>query len=342
MIGHNGYSFDDVVAENLERGLLLAQRDCAVRALNDPNLSQRHRVVLAQLIYMTNNETGVSFPGRKYLAETTGYTEAGVAKTISELVDMGYVVSTRRVPETGKRPLAHYAIVKPSVEELRASIDAHIASLRAGVSTGNVTPIRNVTWRNYVTPVGNVTSPGNVTPVGNVSNATLENIVANQCAVSDVTPVGNVTPVVPTVTSINTNLELLSEKITTIGDPKPKRGTRLADDWFLPKPWGEWAMAHYSVTKTEVRELAADFHDYWVSRADQGASKRNWEATWRNNCRKVLRRKRRDGVSTGQEQFEIETAADGDATVENIAYERERQRIRAEADAARRARLGDG
>lgn len=129
MIGHNAYSFDDVVAENMERGVLLAQRDCAARALRDPMLSQRHRVVLAEIILLANPR-GVASPRRATLAERTGYTSSGIAKTVGELVEWGYVVSVRKSPAKGERALAHYAVVKPTIEELQQAITAHIDALR--------------------------------------------------------------------------------------------------------------------------------------------------------------------------------------------------------------------
>jgi len=131
MIGHNGYSFDDVVQENLECGLYWAQRDCLIRAVRDPELSHRHRIVIAEIIAMTNAESGVAYPGRKHLAAATGYTEGTIATTIKELVALGYIISDRRAPENGTRALAHYAIVKPTSDELRAAIDAHISFIRA-------------------------------------------------------------------------------------------------------------------------------------------------------------------------------------------------------------------
>jgi len=206
-IGHNRPSFDDIVAGNLRRGLYLTQRDVLIGCLRDERLSHRHRLVLAKIIEHMNTRDGMAYPGRRALAEATtyynhewierNYTEPGIAKTISELIDFGYLATARRAPEGSKRALAHYTIVKRSTEELQAEITAYIEEIRrqgprlplpdfqkgAGDDlTSDVTPVRNVT------PVGNVTS---------------------LCSKADVTPVvsADVTPVVPTVTSRGTRRE---------------------------------------------------------------------------------------------------------------------------------------
>ena len=69
-----------------------------------------------------------------------------------------------------------------------------------------------------------------------------------------------------------------------------KRGTRIHQDWKLPKSWGEWTMENLSGWSDEdVRQEAASFHDFWLSKAGKDASKLDWEATWRNWCRNSKR-----------------------------------------------------
>lgn len=62
---------------------------------------------------------------------------------------------------------------------------------------------------------------------------------------------------------------------------KNARGTRLPEDWVLPKEWGEWALAE-GFDEATIRAEAAKFRDYWISRAGAQARKRDWQATWRN------------------------------------------------------------
>lgn len=217
--GNGGPTFDDIVRETLERGLLLAVKEVIVQAIRDPRLDRRHLRMLAEIVDVINSKSGVAFPGRRTLAERTGYTEASVAKTISELIAFGYLISCRRQVEQGGRALAHYALRRPTREEVEDEINRFISAQRGGPkSTGwkptwggdvaaEVTPVGNVTQGANVTPVGNLSLP-NVTPVGNVSSADVTpvgnlRIVKTE---ADVTPLGNVvhsnvTPVVPTVTS---------------------------------------------------------------------------------------------------------------------------------------------
>lgn len=68
---------------------------------------------------------------------------------------------------------------------------------------------------------------------------------------------------------------------TPNGVSKKKRGTRLPDDWFLPREWGEWAVSQGHDPEA-VRAEAEKFKDYWISVSGQRGTKRDWLATWRN------------------------------------------------------------
>jgi len=78
------------------------------------------------------------------------------------------------------------------------------------------------------------------------------------------------------------------EKPAVKPDAKPivkpdKRGSRLPDDWQLPKSWGEWALQKRpDLTVDDVRNQAERFADYWHAKAGVNARKADWEATWRN------------------------------------------------------------
>lgn len=74
-------------------------------------------------------------------------------------------------------------------------------------------------------------------------------------------------------------------------DPPPSlrsglrtRGSRLPADW-LPSE-SDLAFAE-PLLGPRVREEDAKFRDYWAARADAGAVKLDWSATWRNWCRKA-------------------------------------------------------
>lgn len=67
--------------------------------------------------------------------------------------------------------------------------------------------------------------------------------------------------------------------------PKAPKGSRLPEDWFLPKPWGEWALEKFPAWNPEiVRAEAEKFRDHWLSESGQKARKADWFATWRKWC----------------------------------------------------------
>ena len=128
---HNLPSFDAVVEESSTKGPLPSHLNALVSCIEDPRLSQRHRLVLAQVVQRTNVKTGLAYPGRARLAsdivfyangEAKHYSERTIGTTIYELIEFGYLVADKRAPESGGRALSHYAITKPSLEELQEKI----------------------------------------------------------------------------------------------------------------------------------------------------------------------------------------------------------------------------
>jgi hypothetical protein len=84
-------------------------------------------------------------------------------------------------------------------------------------------------------------------------------------------------------------------------EPTADRGTRLSADWVLPKAWGEWALGEFKVwTAEKVRTEAAKFRDHWTAKTGKDATKRDWQATWRNWCRSDIAH--RDDPKPGQQQ----------------------------------------
>jgi len=143
MLGHNRPSFDDVVQESLARGLLLTIKDAYTALSRDPRAEKRHFRVLAEIIDCLNfndiDAKGIAWPGRKYLARQSadimrpeGYSEATIAKTIAELLAWGYLAHDRRAPPAGGRAVSHYTVRKPSIEDLKAEIDAWVREQREG------------------------------------------------------------------------------------------------------------------------------------------------------------------------------------------------------------------
>ena len=81
-------------------------------------------------------------------------------------------------------------------------------------------------------------------------------------------------------------------KRTTIkkdSEDSTKKGTRLLENWTLPKHWGTWAMEQ-GLSMDQVRSQAERFHDYWLAIPGQRGVKMNWKATWRNWIRSATER----------------------------------------------------
>ena len=70
-----------------------------------------------------------------------------------------------------------------------------------------------------------------------------------------------------------------------------KRGTRLADDWTLPDGWDK-DLPRLGFTPRLIETTADEFKDYWIAVPGKGGIKLNWQATWRNWCRRTADRLR--------------------------------------------------
>lgn len=104
-----------------------------------------------------------------------------------------------------------------------------------------------------------------------------------------------------------------TEPAKTSTPAKPSAGTtRLSADWFLPKPWGQWAVHNCKRDAEWVRIQAAKFKKFWLSETDKKGFKKNWERTWQNWCRNALTSEAKHNggrpfakAEVGTEQFEV-------------------------------------
>lgn len=190
---NGGPTFDEIVRENLETGIWLACVKSLAAAMQDMRVTRLQLRIFGHLIDFLNAKTGMAYPGRKALAERSGYSEAAVARAISELISLGYIVSSKRQPTPGTRALAHYALARPSIEEMRSEIGKFVAEKKASRQPGwkpgwaadepTVVSVRkadeptvgNEYNGSNVTPVVSISPPdeptvGNVTNGRNVSN----------------------------------------------------------------------------------------------------------------------------------------------------------------------------
>jgi hypothetical protein len=330
-MGHNQPTFDQVVQDNLASGLQFAQLESLKRATYDPRLSQRHRIVLVAIIEATNGRTGMAFPGYTWLTKQTGYTEDGVSKTISELIEFGYLLRQKRAASRGGRALMHYAITGSTKEELQDAITIHIMKIRREAAAAH---LQHEGWRPDwaadPTPIGRVRNEADPTPVGRVMTLPLE--VGSE---PNPTPVGRVneadpTPVVPTVKkekNIYGKLPLVDEPVepttkcgvfvasetavravssTTSG--KTKEGNKLDPEWALPDDWRQWSKGKLRFDDRAVDKLAEDFRDFWISSDRSKPVKREWSAIWQDwsffeTFWQAFPRERRQDKATVRETF---------------------------------------
>jgi hypothetical protein len=63
--------------------------------------------------------------------------------------------------------------------------------------------------------------------------------------------------------------------------PAASRGTRLAADWNPPSVLIAYATSR-GMPASRVAVEVEKFKNYWIAKTGAGATKRDWEATWRN------------------------------------------------------------
>jgi uncharacterized protein YdaU (DUF1376 family) len=88
------------------------------------------------------------------------------------------------------------------------------------------------------------------------------------------------TPVERPINHTDTETDTVKEREAT-ASPKNTRGSRLSEDWALPRDWADWAASEGFATNC-INEQADRFRDYWVAKAGSGGMKLDWFATWRN------------------------------------------------------------
>jgi hypothetical protein len=78
--------------------------------------------------------------------------------------------------------------------------------------------------------------------------------------------------------SLETETE--TEKEKEVETKQRTKGSRLSADWVLPKEWADWARQERP--DLDLRSVGEQFRDYWSAKAGSGATKLDWQATWRN------------------------------------------------------------
>lgn len=92
------------------------------------------------------------------------------------------------------------------------------------------------------------------------------------------------------------------------------RGSRLPDDWFLPKTWGEWAEINTNLSREDIRLEAQKFKNHWIAKTGKDATKRNWMATWRNWCLNAKQHRPYNPQRMAHDERKARLAAEGKPT----------------------------
>jgi DNA-binding transcriptional regulator YhcF (GntR family) len=313
-IGHNSRgSLAGAADANIETGVLLLCKEFLVTAISDRRLDRTHLRVLACMVNFVNRKTAKAWPDRRTIAEALGVEPVTVSNKLLELRKWGYLIGEReRVEEANNRSLMVYTFGNVDHDTIRREIEAYIERIRNPKVTedgdyGEVT--EGSDYRSKSPDAVTSKSPGAVTVTE-----------GGDYQEPKVTEGGGRKS--PSTVDSNSEKEPLPsnvEKLTTVGDASPpaqpsreeasqhRRGTRLADGWLLPKPWGEWAIEHFDVTASQVRAEAERFRDHWHSKSGKDATKIDWLATWRNWCSSSYTGWKRKKVDAGHAPDLVDT-----------------------------------
>lgn len=90
----------------------------------------------------------------------------------------------------------------------------------------------------------------------------------------------------PSIEPVIDSKKDIEKKKDSLCRARASRGTRLDQNWVLPKSWGDWARTTFPQSTDDRVRLEADkFRDFWHAKAGRDACKLDWQATWRNWCR---------------------------------------------------------
>lgn len=321
MIGHNKPSFDEIVEENIRRGLLLTIKDAYQALSRDPRAEKRHFRVLAEIIECMNISDfgaarGLAWPGRRKLAEMTademrpdGYSEATIAKTIQELMTWGFIVQDRRPPISGGRPLSHYSIGKPSVEDLQSEISAWVREQRKPENKRPFPANNGERVLSGERPLSVKIVDGNQSlKINGERPLSVNKNEERALSVKGQQPenkgvftngerplsVNNGECVLPTVRitkNNNSTAQVADAEAEAVARATEKRGSRLPDNWRLPDEWRDWALANFRITVNEVAAESRTFANYWQAAPGPKARKLDWFKTWQNWCSRAFSRR---------------------------------------------------
>jgi Iron dependent repressor, N-terminal DNA binding domain len=254
---------------NMETGVLLLCKEALVTAIQDARLNRVHLKVLACLVGFINTRNAKAWPDRKTIAAALEIDPHTVSNRLGELREMGYLIAEReRVAEAGNRSLMVYTFGNIDHEGIRREIQAYVDRIRKVPAEGDY----QKSLREGTVPLGGDIQTPEIPTGGDYQSPKV--------------PVEGARKSLPAGHS-NSKKEL-NDKVREDYAPQAapaKRGTRLGDDWVLPKVWGDWALTEFGVDATQVRREGEHFRDYWIAKPGKDGVKLDWGATWRNWCR---------------------------------------------------------
>ena len=306
MIGHNNPPPDtptlaSAVEANLETAVYMLCRESLITAISDQRLDRLHLRLLAALLEDMNMGTAKVWANRQRLAERLKRPAQVISNKLRDLRALGYLIGGReRVPEADNRSLMVYTLGNVDHETIRREVTAFVRRVREErdrqESLNTVTlnarkSLNTVTLRGSKVTVSGDSQP-KVTEYGDFERAKVTEY-GDSCS-TKVTGYGdsqrnelrtctsNTDPLI--IEDILTSNNYCSTSLTHKQAKRApaKRATRLPDDWFLPRTWGEWALQNFTVSAEQVRLEAERFKNYWLAKGGAQGAKLDWYRTWQN------------------------------------------------------------
>jgi hypothetical protein len=186
-----------------------------------------------------------------------------------------------------------YALLFPylSRDQVRRAIDRLVAAEVLMVGNYNDKATDQTKWFAFHDEVAFLPAIPDISSHSDLAN--LPNAIGKSAS-----PVGNsANSLINTDVNTDVNLERTCAE-------KAKKGTRLTDDWVLPKKYGEWALAQYpDWTPAFIRERGVKFRNHWSGVPGKAGCKTNWFGAWSNFCLTeaefITRTTRTPGTSVG-------------------------------------------
>lgn len=278
------------------------------RAGLDRRLGYGHRYIVYSLARAADiAEGGIAELDRDQLCADLGITKKTLRNKLADLYAWGYI-HQKFLPSGGVSDTVAFGNGAVQREELQAQ---YVSAISEFCASKRFEPSRNVgTVANGTVPESRATVPTSRASVPESRDGPSKSVPESRASVPENgdasrTPTrahelceevryNNNPPTPPQPEAAADSAAPSAEQTSPVGvqgKPRKKktaardRGTRLAEDWRLPKSWGEWALENFEVSADQVRRTADDFRDHWHAASGAKAVKLDWAATWRKWCR---------------------------------------------------------